>query len=33
MINKNLLYCMGKSTQWFVVTYMGKKNGYTFIYD
>ena len=27
MINKNLLYSSGKSTQQFVITYTGKKNG------
>ena len=36
MINKNLLYSTGKSTQWFVITYIGKKkkkNGYISMYD
>ena len=33
MNNENLQYSTGKSTQQFVITYMGKKNGYTDMYD
>ena len=32
MINENLLYSIGKSTQWFVIAYMGKKKGYKYMY-
>ena len=32
MITKNLLYSTGISTQQFVMTYMGKKNGDIYIY-
>ena len=32
-MNENLLYGTGKSTQYFVITYMGKKNGYIHVYD
>ena len=33
MINKDSPYITGKSTQWFVKTYMGKKNEYISMYD
>ena len=33
MINEKLLYSTGKLTQWFVIKYMRKKNGYGYMYD
>ena len=33
MINENLPQSTGKSTQQFVITYMGKKNRSTYMYD
>ena len=33
MINDKLLYSTGKSTQESVMTYIGKKNGYIYMYD
>ena len=32
MINVNLQYSTGKPTQYFVITYMGKKNEYIYMY-
>ena len=33
MVSENLLYSTGKSTQYFVITCMGKKNGHIYMYD
>ena len=37
MVNRDLMYCTGNTTQYSVITYMGKKNlkknGYVYMYN